>query len=114
MTIRSHDQFNTTIYGNDDRYRGVTDERRVIFLNTYDMAARHLYEGQWVDLTSHFGGQLRTATRFLVVPYDLPRGAAASYFPEANALVPLESVALGSGTPTSKWIEISLRPSEPA
>lgn len=113
MTIRSHDQFNTTIYGNDDRYRGVTDERRVIFLNTYDMAARHLYEGQWVDLTSHFGGQLRTATRFLVVPYDLPRGAAAGYFPEANALVPLESVALGSGTPTSKWIEISLRPSEP-
>ncbi|MBK9071461.1 MAG: FdhF/YdeP family oxidoreductase [Myxococcales bacterium] len=113
MTIRSHDQFNTTIYGNDDRYRGITDERRVIFMNTYDMAARGLHEGQWVDLTSHFAGQQRTAPRFLIVPYDLPRGAAASYFPEANALVPLESVALGSGTPTSKWIEISLWPSEP-
>lgn len=110
MTIRSHDQYNTTIYGHDDRYRGVTNERRVLFMNTHDMAERHLHEGQWVDITSHYQGTTRTAPRFLVVPYELPRGATASYFPEANALVPLESTAAGSGTPTSKWIEISLTP----
>ncbi|HEX8285388.1 MAG TPA: FdhF/YdeP family oxidoreductase [Pyrinomonadaceae bacterium] len=111
MTVRSHDQFNTTIYGLDDRYRGVYNERRVVFLNPEDVGERGLSAGQVVDLVSHFEGEERTARRFLVVPYPVPRGCAAAYFPEANALVPVRSVADKSNTPASKSIVISLRPS---
>jgi molybdopterin-dependent oxidoreductase alpha subunit len=107
-TIRTHDQFNTTVYGLDDRYRGIHNERRVIFLNADDMRDRGLAAGDVVDLTSHFQGQSRTARRFLVVPYDIPRGCAASYFPETNVLVPIESVAKTSNTPTSKYVVISV------
>jgi molybdopterin-dependent oxidoreductase alpha subunit len=109
-TIRSHDQFNTTIYGLDDRYRGVKNGRRVVFLNHDDMKDRDLRAGQLVDLTSHNGGRVRVAPRFAVVPYPLPRGAAAAYFPEANVLVPLESFAEKSRTPTSKAIEVTVEP----
>ena len=108
MTIRSHDQFNTTIYGMDDRYRGVHGERRVVFLNREDMTARGLEPEQPVNLTSHWQGETREAKLFLALPYDLPRGCAAAYFPETNVLVPLDSTARVSNTPTSKAIIITV------
>ncbi|HLN97010.1 MAG TPA: FdhF/YdeP family oxidoreductase [Pyrinomonadaceae bacterium] len=111
MTIRSHDQFNTTIYGLDDRYRGIYNGRRVVFLNGEDITAAGLQEGQAVDLISHFEGQQRVARRFVVVPYSIPRRCAATYFPETNVLVPLGSVADKSNTPVSKSVVISIRPS---
>jgi molybdopterin-dependent oxidoreductase alpha subunit len=111
MTVRSHDQFNTTIYGLDDRYRGVSGERRVVFLNPEDVRGQGLSAGQVVDLVSHFGGEERTARRFIVVPYQIPRRCAATYFPEANVLVPVAHVADKSNTPASKSVVISVRPS---
>ncbi|ACY19281.1 FdhF/YdeP family oxidoreductase [Haliangium ochraceum] len=110
MTIRSHDQYNTTIYGHDDRYRGVRGERRVVFMNPEDIADRGLAERQIVDLTSEFEGVERVVRRFIVVPYELPRGCAATYFPEANPLVPLHSTADKSNTPTSKSVVIRVEP----
>jgi len=108
MTLRSHDQFNTTIYGLDDRYRGVTKGRRVIFLNEADLERRGLLPGQRVDITSHFGVETRRAEGFLTVPYDIPEGCAAAYFPEANVLVPIGSVAAKSNTPAYKSILVTL------
>ncbi|MBL8148466.1 MAG: FdhF/YdeP family oxidoreductase [Blastocatellia bacterium] len=108
MTIRSHDQFNTTIYGLEDRYRGVYQGRRVVFLNKEDIKEMGLRAGQWVDLKSHFEGEERVARRFAVVSYDIPRRCAATYFPEANALVPIRSVAEKSNTPASKSVVISI------
>jgi len=110
MTIRSHDQFNTSIYGLDDRYRGVYGGRRVVFLNRDDMRSANLAEGQIVDLLGHFQGEERVAHRFMVVPYSIPRRCAATYFPETNVLVPLRSVADKSNTPVSKSVVISIRP----
>ncbi|GAB2578114.1 FdhF/YdeP family oxidoreductase [Spirosoma areae] len=110
MTIRSHDQFNTTVYGNDDRYRGIYNERRVVFMHSDDIASLQLREKQVVDLHSHYSGQQRTAHRFVVVPYDIPRGCAAAYFPETNVLIPIDSVAEKSYTPTSKSIVIRVTP----
>ena len=112
LTMRSHDQFNTTIYGLDDRYRGVFNERRVVLLNRADIEAAGLSAQQTVDLVSHFDGEERVARRFLVVPYQIPRGCAATYFPEANVLVPVQHVADKSNTPASKSVVISIRPSE--
>jgi molybdopterin-dependent oxidoreductase alpha subunit len=111
-TIRSHNQFNTTIYDYSDRYRGVEGERRVIFLNTEDMNEQSLAAGQVVNITSHFSDGERHADRFIVVPYPIPKGCAAAYFPEANPLVPLSSYADRSQTPTSKCIVISLQATE--
>ncbi|MFN0124761.1 MAG: FdhF/YdeP family oxidoreductase [Blastocatellia bacterium] len=108
MTIRSHDQFNTTVYGLDDRYRGVRGGRRVIFLNPEDIKALGFKSGQMVNITSHFAGEERRAERFAVVPFDIPRRCAATYFPEANVLVPVNSVAEKSNTPVSKSVVISL------
>jgi molybdopterin-dependent oxidoreductase alpha subunit len=107
-TIRSHDQFNTTVYGPDDRYRGVFGDRHVVFLHAEDAAERGLAPGDRVDLTSHFRSETRCVKGFRVVVYDIPRGCAAAYFPEANPLVAAESYAEGSRTPTYKSIEISL------
>jgi anaerobic selenocysteine-containing dehydrogenase len=107
-TLRSHDQFNTTIYSEDDRYRGIRGGRRVVFLHPEDVVAQGLHDGDRVDLTSHFDGEKRTVRGFRVVAYDVPRGCAAAYFPEANPLVPVGSVAEGSRTPTYKSIVISL------
>jgi anaerobic selenocysteine-containing dehydrogenase len=109
-TIRSHDQFNTTVYGFDDRLRGLRGDRRVLLLHPQDVAAAGLREGQLVDLTSHFRDETRTLRGFRVVPYDVPRRCAAAYFPEANGLVPVESHAERSHTPTYKSIEISITP----
>jgi molybdopterin-dependent oxidoreductase alpha subunit len=111
MTIRSHDQFNTSIYGLDDRYRGVRNGRRVVFLNKQDIERCGLKEGDTVDLISHFEGEERTAPRFVVVAYDIPESCAATYFPETNVLVPVRSVAEKSNTPTSKSVVISVRKS---
>jgi anaerobic selenocysteine-containing dehydrogenase len=110
MTMRSHDQYNTTIYGLDDRYRGIHGGRRVVLLNEKDIADVGLFAGQVVDLVSHFHDEERTAHRFLVVPYSIPRRCAATYFPEANVLVPIGSVADKSNTPASKSVVISIRP----
>jgi anaerobic selenocysteine-containing dehydrogenase len=114
MTIRTHDQFNTTIYGLDDRYRGVYNGRRVVFMNQDDMAEAGVVQGQLVDLTSHFEGEERTAPCFMVAPYSIPRGCTATYFPESNVLVPIGSVAEVSNTPTSKFVVISIRPTADA
>ena len=108
MTIRSHDQYNTTVYGLDDRYRGVRGGRRVILMNPDDARDRGLSEGDVVDITSHFTDGERRAERFLVVPYRIPRGCCATYFPEANVLVPLGSVARKSNTPASKSVVVTL------
>jgi molybdopterin-dependent oxidoreductase alpha subunit len=110
MTIRSHDQFNTHLYGLDDRYRGIFNGRRVVFMNPDDAADAGLKRGQIVDLTSHFEEEERTARGFQVVPYNIPRGCTATYFPEGNALVSINSVAERSNTPVSKFVIISIVP----
>jgi molybdopterin-dependent oxidoreductase alpha subunit len=111
MTIRSHDQFNTTIYGLNDRYRGVYNGRRVVFMNSDDVKAAGLQQGQLVDLTSHYEGEERVARHFMVAPFEIARGCTATYFPEANVLVPINSTADRSNTPTSKSLVISIKPS---
>jgi len=111
MTIRTHDQFNTTVYGLDDRYRGVFGGRRVVFMNAEDIAESRLMGGQFVDLFNHHGGRTRVARHFMVAPYRIPRGCVATYFPEANVLVPIESTAAISNTPTSKYVVITVQPS---
>jgi anaerobic selenocysteine-containing dehydrogenase len=113
MTMRSHDQFNTTIYGLDDRYRGIRNGRRVVFLNPDDIRLDGLHDGQTVDLISHFEGEERTAHRFTIVSYSIPRRCAATYYPETNVLVPVRSFADKSNTPVSKSVVISIRASDP-
>ncbi|HEU4554341.1 MAG TPA: FdhF/YdeP family oxidoreductase [Chitinophaga sp.] len=108
MTIRSHDQFNTTIYGLDDRYRGVYNERRVIYMNEKDIARAGLRPGDVVNLVNKEDGHTRIAHRFIVVPYSIPERCTATYFPETNVLVPLNSVADKSNTPVSKMVVIRI------
>ncbi|HEY3103817.1 MAG TPA: FdhF/YdeP family oxidoreductase, partial [Pyrinomonadaceae bacterium] len=112
MTMRSHDQFNTTIYGLDDRYRGIHNGRRVVFLNQQDIHLLGLENADLVDLISHFNGEERVARSFRIVPYSIPRRCAATYFPEANVLVPIDHFADKSHTPASKSVVISIRPAE--
>jgi molybdopterin-dependent oxidoreductase alpha subunit len=112
-TIRSHDQFNSTIYGLNDRYRGVFGGRRVLFLNPLDMEARNLEAGQIVDIYSHFEGEVRKAPRFAIVPYAIARRSAAAYYPETNVLIPICSVAAKSNQPAAKSIRITLIPADP-
>ena len=109
MTIRSHDQYNTTIYGLDDRYRGINKGRRVVLMNQSDMDDNDWSKGDLVDLTSHFEGNELHAREWYIVPYEIPKGNIATYFPEANVLVPLDSVAEGSNTPTSKSVVVTIR-----
>jgi anaerobic selenocysteine-containing dehydrogenase len=111
QTLRSHDQYNTTIYGLDDRYRGIRHGRRVVFVNPDDLAELGLTDGQHVDLVSVWkDGVERRAPRFRLVSYSTARGCAASYFPETNVLVPLDSTAQVSNTPTSKSVVVRLDP----
>lgn len=110
MTLRSHDQYNTTIYGLDDRYRGIYNSRRIVMMNREDMEMLNLSPADLVNLTSHYEGREIHSAKWKVIPYDIPRRNLAAYFPEANVLVPLESVASGSNTPTSKWIQVSITP----
>ena len=111
MTIRSHDQFNTTVYGLDDRYRGVYNERRVIFMNPNDIASRALKSRDLVDIYNFEGGKERVARGFIVVPYAIPEKCTATYFPETNVLVPITSVAVKSNTPVSKRVIIQVKKS---
>jgi len=104
MTIRSHDQFNTTIYGLDDRYRGIYNERRIVLMNPEDVKAAGLQQGEAVNILSSFNGVEREARNFLVVPFNIPTRCIATYFPEANVLVPIDNFADGSKTPASKSI----------
>lgn len=109
MTIRSHDQYNTTIYGLNDRYRGIKNERRVLFLNPDDIEELGLEAGQRVDLESDYGdGIERRADGFLVVPYAITRGCAASYFPETNVLISVKDIAERSHTPVSKLVPVRI------
>jgi molybdopterin-dependent oxidoreductase alpha subunit len=109
QTLRSHDQFNTTIYGLEDRYRGISGGRRVVFVHPDDIAALGFEDGSIVDLVSvDQQGTSRLAPRFRVVAYDQPRGCAAAYYPETNPLVPLDHTAEGSNQPASKSILVRL------
>ena len=108
MTIRSHDQYNTTIYGLDDRYRGVYGDRRVVLMNAEDVKDAGFQEKDVVDLSSHFDGETRTARNFYVVPFQIPRRCVATYFPEANVLVPIGSTADRSNTPASKSVIVTI------
>jgi molybdopterin-dependent oxidoreductase alpha subunit len=108
QTLRSHDQYNTTIYGLSDRYRGIEDARRVVLAHAEDLAVLGFADGDLVDLVSEWEGSERRAERFRVVAYPTARGCAAAYFPEANALVPLDSVARKSNTPVSKAVVVRL------
>ena len=109
-TIRSHDQFNTSIHGLDDRYRGVRHGRRVVFMHPADIAAQGLADGGLVDLVNRHDGRERRARNFRIVSYDIPQGCAATYFPEANVLVPIGSIAEGSLTPASKSVIVRVEP----
>ena len=113
QTLRSHDQYNTTIYGKDDRYRGISGGRRVVMVNAKDITALGFADGEIVDLVSEWrrpdgGVEERRAEEFRIVAYDTPRGNAAAYYPETNVLVPLDSTADVSGTPTSKSVIVRL------
>jgi molybdopterin-dependent oxidoreductase alpha subunit len=114
QTLRSHDQFNTTIYGLDDRYRGIRDGRRVVLVNPDDAAELGLRDGDYCDLVSEWSDGDRRAPHFKIVHYPTARGCAAAYFPETNVLVPLDSVAEFSNTPTSKSIVVRFEPDSTA
>ena len=114
-TLRSHDQYNTTIYGLDDRYRGVRNERKVVFAHAQDIAALGMQAGDRVDIESlHRDGMRRVIRGFVLAAYDIPRGCVAAYYPETNPLVPLDSYAERARTPTSKAIPVVLRAHDPA
>ncbi len=109
MTMRSHDQYNTTVYGNDDRYRGIYGTRHVLFMNRQDLHELKLSDGQIVTVRSLADdGHTREASGFRIVAYDIPKGCAAGYFPELNPLVPIANVAEFSRTPMSKYIPIEI------
>ncbi|GAA1880878.1 FdhF/YdeP family oxidoreductase [Pseudonocardia ailaonensis] len=110
QTLRSHDQFNTTIYGLSDRYRGIEGGRRVVFAHREDIVALGYRDGDHVDLVTYWDGDdhVRCARDFRLVPYDVPRGTAAAYYPETNPLVPLDHTASGSNQPASKSIVVRL------
>src|SRR5690606_20427564 len=109
-TIRSHDQYNTTVYGLRDRYRGIDGERRVLFVCAEDLKRLGLADGQHVDIVSVWSDGERLAPAFRLVEYDIPRGCVAAYYPETNVLVPLGHHADGARTPASKSIPVRLRP----
>ena len=110
MTIRSHDQYNTTIYGNDDRYRGISGGRRMVMMNKSDIEANGWHEFQKVSITSHFNGSEICSEGWFIIEYDIPPSNVATYFPESNVLIPLDSVADGSNTPTSKSVRVTISP----
>jgi len=109
QTLRSHDQYNTTIYGLDDRYRGVYGQREVLFINPQDMESMGYVAGDNVDIETLWNdGITRKVSGFKLVPYAIPRGNLAAYYPETNPLVPLSSFGDGSGTPTSKSVPVKI------
>lgn len=109
MTLRSHDQFNTTVYTDDDRYRGIFGTRKVLFVSSFDLAARGLSDGDLLEIISHYGdGEARRVEGFRAVVYDIPAGCVAGYFPELNPLVSSGSFARRSRTPNSKLVPVTL------
>jgi molybdopterin-dependent oxidoreductase alpha subunit len=115
QSLRSHDQYNTTIYGLDDRYRGVRGQRDVLFVNEADIQRLGFTAGQQVDIHSLWDdGIERRVNNFTLLAFDIPAGQAAAYYPEVNPLVPLDSIGVGSHTPTSKFIAIRLQASQPS
>ena len=108
MTIRSHDQYNTTIYGLDDRYRGIKGNRYVVLMNEQDIEDFGFNVNQKVKIISDLDGENRVVDGFKILKYEIPRGCIATYFPEANPLVPIGHVALKSNTPASKSIPVRL------
>jgi molybdopterin-dependent oxidoreductase alpha subunit len=112
MTVRSHDQFNTTIYGLDDRYRGIYNERRVIFMNPADILRGGFEVGEVVDLYNNYGDRERSVNGFIIVSYDIPERCVATYYPETNVLVPIDSVADYSNQPNSKSVRLKIRKSQ--
>ncbi|MDT7659001.1 MAG: hypothetical protein QOF38_3716, partial [Pseudonocardiales bacterium] len=115
QSLRSHDQFNTTIYGLNDRYRGIHSGRRVVFISAADLRELGFADGDMVDLVSEWtDGVKRRADAFRLVEYSTPKGCVAAYYPETNPLIPLDSTALDSNTPTSKWVVVGLERREPA
>ena len=112
MTIRSHDQYNTTVYSGQDRYRGIKSGRRIVMINPLDAKENNLHAGELVDLISVFEGEQRHSSKWYLVEYDIPRGNIATYFPEANELIPLNSTANVSNTPTSKSVIVRIEKSQ--
>lgn len=112
MTLRSHDQFNTTVYGLHDRYRGISNERRIVFMNADDMKAKGIKALSKVDLHNDHDGTRREVQHFLVIPYDIPKGSIAGYFPELNPLIPMSFTAEISNTPCSKSVPVKVEPSK--
>ena len=112
MTIRSHDQYNTTVYSGQDRYRGIKSGRRIVMINPQDAKENNLQAGELVDLISVFEGEKRQSSKWYLVEYDIPRGNIATYFPEANELIPLNSTANVSNTPTSKSVIVRIEKSQ--
>ena len=108
MTIRSHDQYNTTIYGMDDRYRGIFNERRILMINPEDCNKLGLKKLDTVNLISEYDQVIRKAETFLIVPYDIPTGNLAAYFPETNVLIPNNQYADKSNTPISKSVKVRI------
>ncbi|EWH10737.1 molybdopterin oxidoreductase, alpha subunit [Catenovulum agarivorans DS-2] len=113
QTLRSHDQYNTTVYGYDDRYRGIQGARDIVFISQADADAQHINQGDLLDIESTWqDGKVRKITGFKAVIYDIPQGNLAAYYPETNPLVPIDSIGDGSFTPTSKSIVVKLRKSQ--
>jgi anaerobic selenocysteine-containing dehydrogenase len=109
MTVRSHDQYNTTVYSSNDRYRGIHNNRRVVMINPADRKKLGLNNGDKVDIQSlNIDGKERIARGFTLIDYDIPAGCLGSYFPETNVLVPINSVADKSNCPTFKFIPVKL------
>lgn len=111
MTMRSHDQFNTTIYGYSDRYRGIENSRQVIMMNEEDMKKLNLKAKERVNITSHFNGKKRSISNYQIVPYDISKGCVGMYFPEGNVLVAIDNKSPESLCPSSKFIEVSIKKS---
>lgn len=113
-TTRTHDQFNTTIYGLDDRYRGVKNERRVIFMNRKDIEKAGFNPHEKVDLFNYDDGIERIAPLFVVIPYEIPESNTVTYFPETNVLVSINNVVKESNMPASKFVKIKIRKHNPS
>jgi anaerobic selenocysteine-containing dehydrogenase len=111
MTIRSHDQFNTSIFGLNDRYRGIRNERRVLFMNREDMAQRNISPEQMVDITSNYDEKLRKIEGYYAIAYPIKQGCVAAYFPETNELTSINSVNELCQTPAYKSISVQVRSS---
>ena len=111
-TIRSHDQYNTTIYGLNDRYRGVSGRRDVIFMHPNDLAARGLMHGDRIDVVATGAnaadGRKRAVLGFIAVAFEIAEGSVAMYYPEGNALIALESHDRRSGTPAYKSVPVHI------